>query len=360
MQEMGEVAVHAAHRESPSPVELVLGMVPEWDELLASNLELSASLLGARWCALYLLDPERKKLMLARLWDGQDRTVSGSWDVPEGEFEWQVVEGSGSVITLRPKREWLDGCAEGEDARLYSCAYVPVDVEGSRFGVVEVVRGLDAAPFAPVELAPLELVARHLGLWLRNSAILQRLRELAITDGLTEVYNHRYFQDRLEMELERAARYSRPVSIAMMDLDGFKRYNDLFGHRQGDRILRLTALAIQRVVRRVDVVARYGGDEFAVILPETGSLQALVVANRMSNAVLGLEIPASDSGALEKISASIGVSSYPATAQNREELICQADEALYRAKRNRGRKVRLWETRWRRKASAAEAGSLPA
>lgn len=340
-------------------MDLVLGMVPEWDELLVSTLELSASLMEAQWCALFLLEPGRQRLMLARMWDRGRGVVRGSCDIPPGELEWQVAGGNEAVAALCPKRVWIDERSEAGSHEVHSCAFVPVDVEGTRFGVVGLVRAPGAPPFTTPELNSLQLIARHVELWLRNSAILRQLRELAITDGLTGVYNHRYFQDRLELELERAARYKRPVSLAMLDLNGFKRYNDLYGHQQGDLVLRLAALAIQRVVRRVDVVARYGGDEFTVILPETGSLQGLVAANRILKAILALEIP-TPTGCAEPISASIGVSSYPSLACGREDLIRQADEALYRAKYGRGRRVRLWEARWQRGARKVETGVLPA
>ncbi|GEM_PF-1640624 len=353
MQETGDTGRLSVTRSSP--VDLVLSLVPEWDELLGSTLELSASLLEARWCALFLVDPDCQRLMLARLWDAERGIVPLDWDVSLEELDGEL--GPGAVPC--PRGKWLEWLPGGEGVEEGSSACVPVDVEGTCFGVVEAVRSVGEQRFSPGDLASLRMVARHLGLWLRNSAILRQLRELAITDGLTGIYNHRYFQDRLELEMERATRYNRPLSLAMLDLNDFKRYNDVYGHQQGDLVLRLTALAIQRAVRRADAVARYGGDEFAIIFPETSSAQAMVVANRILKAILAMDIPTLEGGK-EPVSCSIGVSSYSETAESRNELVAQADEALYRAKRGRAARAKLWEPRRVRSGAKLQGDALPA
>jgi diguanylate cyclase (GGDEF)-like protein len=223
-----------------------------------------------------------------------------------------------------------------------------VDLEESSFGVLEVIRGLEDEPFLPADLKALQTVSQQLALCLRNGALHQRLNELAITDGLTGLYNYRYFQERLQMEVERANRYSRPVSLLMLDLDHFKRYNDLYGHPQGDSALRVTAVTLKSAVRRIDVAARYGGDEFAIIMPETGESQAMAAARRISAAIAEQEIPAPPGLEAERLTPSIGISCFPSIAHTREELIGQADEALYRAKRSRGRTIQLWQPSGRR------------
>ncbi len=341
--------------EFPVLAEWALGIVPEWDQLLVSSLELAASLLRARWCALFLWDRDGERLVLTSLWDAVTGVLPGVRDLFHGAPEWKSVEGNVPVAFLRNEADWLAPLMEAANGGAYPSVCTAVDVAGTRFGLVEAIRPAGAKPFSQSDLEVMQRVARHLALWLTNGAVLRHLRELAITDGLTALYNHRYFQDRLELEMERASRYNRPLSVIMMDLNHFKRYNDLYGHQQGDEALRLVALTIQQAVRRIDVVARYGGDEFAVILPETGSEQAMVVAGRIVRALRSRNLAFPRGFDVDRLSVCSGISSFPELALSKEDLVGQADEALYRAKRSRSRKIQLWEARWRHEAVEPQA-----
>lgn len=155
----------------------------------------------------------------------------------------------------------------------------------------------------------------------------------AITDGLTGLYNHRYFQDRLEEELERSQRYGQPTALLMIDLDDFKRYNDANGHIAGDVLLADLAKMIRRMVRKVDVVARYGGEEFAVILPATKRKGALIIANRLCQKVASSKFPNQEVMPQKAITISMGLAVYPDDAKEKAKLIDMADKALYYAKR---------------------------
>ncbi|MBI1912066.1 MAG: diguanylate cyclase [Deltaproteobacteria bacterium] len=156
------------------------------------------------------------------------------------------------------------------------------------------------------------------------------LKEIAVKDQLTSLYNHNFFYSRLEEEFERAVRYETPLSLIMMDIDNFKQVNDTYGHRVGDVVLREISAMIKRGVRKTDIVARYGGEEFAVILPHTLLKGAVDEAERLrelieSHAYAGL--------VTDKITMSIGVASYPQKgAMNSGDLVNYADDALYKAK----------------------------
>jgi diguanylate cyclase (GGDEF)-like protein len=139
--------------------------------------------------------------------------------------------------------------------------------------------------------------------------------------------------DRLEEELSRSHRYNRPLSVLMLDLDGFKQYNDNLGHPTGDRILETVALAIMSSVRTMDIVGRYGGDEFMIILPETGVATALHICERLTSEVAKTILPTGGSDRVQKtISASIGVACFPEHEGTAGRLLECADIALYRAK----------------------------
>jgi len=158
------------------------------------------------------------------------------------------------------------------------------------------------------------------------------LRELAFRDGLTGLYNHRYFQEVLESELERAERYNHPLSLLLIDIDLFKKVNDTFGHPAGDQVLQKIGDSLVRLVRRCDIVARYGGEEFAIILPETGKTSARVLAQRVRRGVEQLEINYNNQVISVTISCGLACRETDSTGITRTVLIEQSDQALYRAK----------------------------
>ena len=158
-----------------------------------------------------------------------------------------------------------------------------------------------------------------------------RTRRLASTDGLTEVYNHRTFQERLSQEIARADRYRRPLSVLMIDVDHFKVYNDTCGHPQGDIVLQDLARLLREMSRTSDTVARYGGEEFAIILPETDSVGAQKIAQRLREQVEGYAFPGKEIMPGGTLTISIGVATH-APAGSRDALLQAADTALYTAK----------------------------
>lgn len=167
----------------------------------------------------------------------------------------------------------------------------------------------------------------------------QNLEWLSVIDCLTEVYNHRFFQQRLAEELARAGRTKSPLALAFVDIDNFKRYNDLNGHLLGDTVLKKTASFLREKTRIHDVVCRYGGDEFVIILPETDLESATVIASRLVKTYALQEMPGRSKSDCS-LTLSIGLSAYPRPGRDKQELIRQADSALYLCKeegRNRAR-----------------------
>lgn len=163
----------------------------------------------------------------------------------------------------------------------------------------------------------------------------------ANVDGLTEAYNHRYFQDRLTSEVERAQRYGRNISVVMFDLDNFKQFNDRCGHQEGDRLLKWFTDICKASIRSMDILARYGGEEFVLILPEAGIEEASAAADRIRESI---ELMAPDEfPAGPRATVSAGVATFPEHGQTRHTLILNADTALYFAKQSGKNRTAIYE-----------------
>ena len=169
--------------------------------------------------------------------------------------------------------------------------------------------------------------ASHAALALRNAWLLEQVQKLAEVDALTNVANRRTFEHTLAQELSRSKRHGEPLTLVMLDVDHFKKFNDTHGHRAGDEALSRVARALAYESRDFDTVARYGGEEFAVVLPGASSRESLIAGERLRKAVSEIE------GLAAPVTASAGVATYPTHAADAESLIRIADEALYESKR---------------------------
>lgn len=222
----------------------------------------------------------------------------------------------------------------------------PLVAEGE-FNALFVVRG-----GSKEDLTKFEVLASQLALQVRKVRLYEIVRELSIIDGLTGVFVRRHFLERFEEEMGRAMKQNFPVTVLMLDIDHFKRYNDEFGHLVGDATLREVAQVIRSNVRNVDIVARYGGEEFAVVIPETKEEGGVEVAERIRSAVARRAFRVYDEET--KVTVSIGISAYPqdlpgtvAKGDVRDilfELLQRADRALYRAKEEGRNRVVLYRS----------------
>ncbi len=215
-------------------------------------------------------------------------------------------------------------------------------VEGS-IGVL-VVDYDDTQPLAETDLDMLLDLASSAILAIENIQLHSRVQRMANRDGLTDLYNHRYFQESLRQELSRAQESARPVSLMMVEVDKFKDYNDKYGHQRGDLALKSIARALERGARRWGgLVARYGGDEFVVLLPGLDKAESLKVAQEIHKKIV--TYTAKDLGrySLPRVSISLGVATSPVDAEGASDLIDAADLAMYTAKRRGGDRVHSFD-----------------
>jgi diguanylate cyclase (GGDEF)-like protein len=192
-------------------------------------------------------------------------------------------------------------------------------------------RGAGEGPFTERDLEMVRLLMEPAAITLENALLFKRLEDLSVTDDLTRLYNSRYLATSLSREIKRARRYGQCVSVIFLDLDGFKTVNDRHGHLAGSRALVEVGRLLREVVRETDIVSRYGGDEFTVVLPQTAPNEALILAERL-RASLESHVFLTSIGVEVRITASFGISSYPAHGASHEDLISHADRAMYRVK----------------------------
>lgn len=292
-------------------------------------------LVGARYCSLFLYDYETDELRLLAHNHPGDLTRRLSL-----RRHPRTVMG----LALREKRTLLvNDFADLERilghplertfAEKYSsqgCVCVPLRTGQFTVGVLNLADREDGSPFDPArDLPVIEQLAQMLAMAIRNGNLVQELKNQARTDGLTRLANYRAFHESLKAEMHRAARYGHPLTLAMMDVDGFKDINDRYGHQAGDYALAELARVLRRLIRREDVPARYGGDEIAIVFPETSAQGCLKVIRRLLAAVRSHDF--TFEGRRIPVTVSIGVAPFR-SEMSITQFVGAADEALYQAK----------------------------
>lgn len=266
-----------------------------------------------------------------------DRFVVDSYDGDRDEFQRMRIgrtDGAVGRVVAEQQPLALDDQPDG----VRSWLGVPIFLHGACEGVL-VVQSRQAGAFTAQDRRLLESLALQVAAALENA----HLYEMAMVDGLTGLFVRRYFDARIEEEIERSRRYGTPFAVVMMDIDDFKRLNDTHGHLAGDRVLRDVATIVKQQMRGVDTAARYGGEELALILPRTELVSALNQAERVRVALADHRVATGDDGPVLAVTASFGIAAFPESgAQTAEELVRRADRALYRAKKSGKNRVELY------------------
>ena len=299
-------------------IELIMGKI---QQLIPSE----------AWSML-MVDEEKQELAFELALGAKGKDVS-SYRVKMGEgvAGWVAQTGKPAIVNdaARDSRftRKFDTKTQFE-TRSILCA--PLISRGRTIGVVEIINRVGGR-FTQTDLDILLTLVEPCAIAIENAMLFQRTEQLTITDDLTKLFNSRYMNLYIGREIKRCKRHGIPLSVIFLDLDGFKGINDQYGHLAGSGTLAEVGSILAEVVRESDILARYGGDEFVVVLPETPPGGALVIAERLRRAIEEHSFLSSQ-GLSARISASFGIASYPDHALTPEGLIQKADQAMYRVK----------------------------
>jgi two-component system cell cycle response regulator len=306
-----------------------LSATHDLDRILGVVLETAIASTRARAGVVLLLGADRTELELAVARGFEDRALSRGLRLPLGEGVAGRVARTGDPVHGRVGTGELQP-APGEPVGGTLLA-VPLKSSTTVIGVLVLYDREDGEVFDDGDLATLRAFTSQATVAVDNVLLHEEARRLSITDGLTGVWNYRYFTMTIGKEIERAARFGRPLALLLLDLDHFKPVNDVYGHQRGDAVLIDLAGRLKGQVRDVDTLARYGGEEFVVILPETDEEGAALAAERIRTAVRRRPFGEPDETPLD-ITISVGVAVFPTHGATATSVLRRADEALYAAK----------------------------
>jgi diguanylate cyclase (GGDEF)-like protein len=311
-------------------MNLLVQNAPDLAQIYEQIVELAAKVVPFENCTLFRLTGEPVHLEAAAT---QGRQINLMEHVP---FEHGA--GVSAFVASHRKQLFVEDLtrepgllnAELMPPRVRSFISVPMVVRDHVIGAINVSHA-QASAFTREQARMLSLLAGQAALTIEREEMVRSLEQLAITDGLTGIFNHRYFQMRLENEVKRARRYGVAFALLLIDIDHFKSVNDRFGHATGDAVLSGLAALLRSCLRETDIIARYGGEEFAVVLTQTKGNDAVLTADRLRKTIEEHPFEAPEGERL-RVTVSIGVAACPETSDSREGLLHAADQVLYAAK----------------------------
>jgi diguanylate cyclase (GGDEF)-like protein len=316
----------------------------ELDGVLEAINELIGVTLQYHKFSILLMDERRERLVVKYVYGAEhESTRRGALIDPHRGLIGQVIRSGRRVLVSDLSRFTdRDGPIERSLPPEGSFLCIPMVHKDTLLGVLNFTRP-DPDGFAEDEIRLLNSLARQAGMAVMNAQLYQEKLELSVTDELTQVANRRQLQTRLELEWNRARRFGSPLSALMVDIDFFKRYNDVNGHLLGDQVLQGVARTLENNTRKVDTVARFGGEEFVVLLPGQDKATAVEIAEKLRRAVARQRFPRMSSQPHGHLSITVGAATHPQDADDPNELLDLADLALYMAKRAGRDQVRAYE-----------------
>lgn len=296
-------------------------------------MEKTSELVKAEAGSVLLLDDDTNELYF-ELTEGEKKHDVKRFrlKVGEGIAGWVALHGKPIVVEdVATDQRFCHKIDDSVNFKTRSILCVPLRSKGKILGVLEVINKMDGAPFDQKDLDLVLTLVDQASIAIENSLLYRKATELAITDGLTQLYNFRYLHQSLDVEISRAKRYRTGVSLIFLDLDYFKKVNDHHGHLVGSQVLIEVGNILKRSLRPMDVICRYGGDEFIVVLPETGPEAAFGTAERL-RVKIEENLFHADGGESFHLTASFGIASYPNHVKDKNDLIQLADQCMYRVK----------------------------
>jgi diguanylate cyclase (GGDEF)-like protein len=312
----------------------ILNSDMELDNMLFEIMKKTKDMINASSWSIFLLDEETGEFVLEK--KDERKKKGANLKKPrlkpgEGIAGWVVKEGIPLIVPdVSHDERFMARAGNKGTRRAQSLICVPVKSKERVIGVMEFAKK-EGTPFTKDDLDLLVKLMDYAALSIERVSLYHKMAELAITDDLTKLFNSRYLNRTIEVEIHRCERSRTSVSLIFMDIDYFKQVNDHYGHLVGSKLLVEVSQLLIRSLRSIDIVARYGGDEFVVVLPQTPPDVAAKVAERIRKAIAQNTFLKKD-GHIIRITASFGVSSYPESAKTKEELLKLADEAMYRVK----------------------------
>jgi diguanylate cyclase (GGDEF)-like protein len=313
----------------------VIGRKIELETVLEDLLDLSEQIVKSDLSAVVMLSEDLKNYELKRFRGGIDAKWRGKHFPNDGKtwVSWLMKNRDEPLLLTSVESEktnmsiLFDG--EQTDKKPGSFIGIPLKIKEQPVGALCIV-GKEKEAFSSTHSRLLSILCNQASYIIDNARMYKKMEEMAITDGLTGLFNHRYFQEMLSRELARAERNSSELALILLDIDYFKKLNDTHGHPAGDAVLKWVSMLIRSEIRSVDIAARYGGEEFAVVLPDTGLKEGQKIAERVRSTMEKERIPHEKK--LLNTTLSVGLACYPADAKTKKELIERADKALYTAK----------------------------
>jgi diguanylate cyclase (GGDEF)-like protein len=306
------------------------------EELLNVIMEKISLLLQSRNWSLALIDESNGDLVFEIAVSPAGSLLKGMrLAVGEGIAGWVAANGQPLLV---PDVQADPRFARRIDATVAFCTHsviaVPMRSRNRVLGVMELVNSVGEGTFSQDDLEILTIIADYAAIAIENARNFEKIRQLTITDELTGLFNGRHLHHLIGHEVERCKRYGGQLSLVFIDLDRFKQVNDTRGHLIGSRLLSEIGAFIRERIRKVDMAARYGGDEFIILLPATDKKGAFIMASKLHQQLQAHRFLA-DEGEGTHVTASFGLANFPADAETKEDLIRLADMAMYRAKENR-------------------------